>query len=753
MDHYGYQGWQGQGNGGGNRGGRGGNRGGFRGGNRGGYGQMSQPHHVVPAFHPQGTLPNVGAQPGMHVAAPIHAPGVPPHVRANLPITPPTGPAAMTRVGRSDHLSNLPTPSPAAPKAMRPPQSFNSPTQPAARSYDKWARHIADGLVRNGGTPSSQMPAVKPNEGEDNVSRGLDKGVSPPKEIHHGIDRAGLAQRINAEKEVLAQNSDRAQTSTAEKTSVSGSIEPPATTLLSPASTNALPMPTPPTSPAEKSSLDTAESSQAADEPRPVRDANGFIRGEAKLNRRFLPTLVTPDLTQTSINPKTSKVFTEEEWTMQVRVRDARRLERASKKKKEAKMKHLEVKALLEGKDDLPVEEKLAIIVKGFEEKCVSLEQLRDSHIAITTEKDKFKKDLHRANAASVNYRNDLEQAQGDMEKERKEHGKVIRSVEEKLAEKEEMLDSALKRSEEYSECKKLLKEAEDRCASFEAELTICKNDLDVSNGRCNDLKKDLEECGIQQKNMDSEVAKASQDLQASRERCEELEKQLADRCKELQATNDRNSAQDDILRQQGSETPGETADDRIIGDVLTTAASGSKMFSGEEETFVTPRLIYTADINQSTRFGGRYSKKTILSLIGLFSLLLLSPAFSGIFGTTPPAVEIAPEFESANQQLVFNTTTGSSFEAPSTSAVAPIPTSTVATYTSAIPDGYFASFQQIIEAPDNSSFIEEEARDEWMKEGICEYEEFPMARKAIYTAALAVGIHGFVWLSPMVGV
>jgi len=98
---------------------------------------------------------------------------------------------------------------------------------------------------------------------------------------------------------------------------------------------------------------------------------------------------------------------------------------------------------------------------------------------------------------------------------------------------------------------------------------------------------------------------------------------------------------------------------------------------------------------------------------------LFLSAAVTSIFHTTLPAVDVAPEFEPSNQQLVLNSTTYSSFDAPSTSAVAPISTSAVDTSTSAIPDDFFASFQQVIEIPDNSSFFEEEEENEWMKEGI----------------------------------
>ncbi|PVH73603.1 hypothetical protein DL98DRAFT_594869 [Cadophora sp. DSE1049] len=733
MDQSGYRKWQDPGN----RVGRGGNRGGFRGGNRGGYGQNSYPHHVAPTFQQQEPLPSYGPRSNLLVASPTQPAALPPHIRAILPVTPPTGPAATAR-------------------ADRPGRPFNPPIQPAADNYVMWTRHIANGLVQNRGILSSQLPAVIHTEVEKNESGGLDNDPSPLREIHRGTDRAELARRIKVEADVLAQNSDRAQNSTTEKNSVSDSIEPHATTIPSSTSPNKPTMPTSPTSPAEKASPDSAEGTQFHDKLRSLRDANGFIPGQAKMNRRLLPTLATPELTEDDINPKTDKVFTKEEWEMQVRARDLRRLERAAKRNKEHKKKNLEVEALLEGKDDLPWEDKMAVIVKALEEKTFSLEQLRASHITLAADKDKFKRDMQKANVASINYRNDLHQVKGEFEEERKKHEKAIRVVKDKFAKKEDELDSTLKQAEELSECKKHLEEAEERYTKSEAELTTCKNDLDVSKNQYSDLKTQLEKCETQHAELVTEHAKASQDLQTSRERCEELEKQLNDCWEELKAANDRIGLQDDALRQQDSpddrKSPGETVGDKMIEDIPTNAASDSKIVVGEVATSPTLPSIDTSSARQSGRAKGNFSMKRILSLIGFFLFVSVFGRLTGFYSTTPPAVGIAPDFESANQQLVFTSTTCSSFDAHSTSAVAPIPTSTVATCISTIPDGFFASFQQVIKVPDNSSFVEEVGENEWVKEEVCEYEEFPTVRKAIFTAVLAASIHGIVWLTPMMG-
>ena len=469
----------------------------------------------------------------------------------------------------------------------------------------------------------------------------------------------------------------------------------------------------PPVAPAEKHATGTAHRSQVDHEsPLPIRDNNGFIPGEAKLNRKFLPSLATPEPSEDAINPKTGKTFTKKEWEMQVRIRDHRRLERAAKRNKDQGEKNQEVEALLEGKEGLSEEEKMQILVKALNDNAFALKSIRASHFELAAEK------------------------------ERKALENAMRVLEVKLAEKETELDSASKR----------LAETEDRSTKSEAELVACKSDLNIANSRNSNLEKQLEESAAHVKELNADHTKTSKDLQTSQKRCQVLERQLNDQHEELIATNRRIYHQDDALRHQQFSVD-ESDGSKMLEGNPTNTDIGSKIAELEGPSASTSQIIDHRTAIRSPHVRGKLSKKSIIfSVIALLGFLLLSASFTSIFHTTPPAIDVAPEFGPSNQQLVFDSTTCPVSDEPSTSAVAPIPTSTVATYTSAIPDDFFASLNQVVEVPDNSSFVEEEGENEWTKEGICVYEEFPTVRKAIFTAVLAVGIHGIVWLTPMLG-
>lgn len=568
--------------------------------------------------------------------------------------------------------------------------------------------------------------------------------------------RERLAQRIKAEKDAHAQKSglglpalyhhihadkiasDRTPFSGTEMSSVSNT-----TTLPHSTSSIETAMPTPPATPAEKNVMNTAHRSQCDNEsPLPIRDNNGFVPGAAKLNRKFLPSLANPEPSEDAINPKTGKTFTKKEWEMQVRVRDHRRLERAAKRNKDQEEKNQEVEALLEGKDGLSEGEKMQILVKALSDNTFALKSIRASHVELAAEKERLKRDKQRSNAEAINYRNDLEQAKKDSEKERKALENAMRVLEVKLAEKETELDSASKR----------LGEAEDRSTKSVAELVASKSDLNIAKSRNSNLEKQLEQSAAHVKELKADHTKTSEDLQTSRKRIQVLKKQLNDQHEELMATNGRISHQNDALRHQQSSVD-EADGSKMLKGIPTNPAIGSKIADGEGPSASTSPIIDHRTAIRTPHVRGKSSKKSIIfSVIAFLGFLFLSASVTSIFHTTLPAVDVAPEFGPSNQHLVFDSTTCSFSDAPSTSAVAPIPTSTVATYTSAIPDDFFASLNQVVEVPDNSSFVKEEGENEWMEEGICVYEEFPKVRKAIFTAVLAVGIHGIVWLTPMLG-
>jgi len=196
-------------------------------------------------------------------------------------------------------------------------------------------------------------------------------------------------------------------------------------------------MPTPPATPAKGSTADTTHRSQGDDQsPLLTRDNNGFIPGEAKLNRKLLPSLATPEPSEHVINPKTGKTFTKKLWEMQVRVRDHRRLERAAKKNKDQEEKNQEVEALLEGKDDLSEGEKMEILAKALKDNTFALKSVRASLVELAAEKETLKRDNQRFNAEAVNYRNDLEQANKEFEKERKAYENAICLIEGTLVDK-----------------------------------------------------------------------------------------------------------------------------------------------------------------------------------------------------------------------------------------------------------------------------------------------------------------------------
>ena len=121
---------------------------------------------------------------------------------------------------------------------------------------------------------------------------------------------------------------------------------------------------------------------------------------------------------------------------MQVRVRDHRRLERAAKKNKDQEEKNQEVEALLEGKDDLSEGEKMEILAKALKDNTFALKSVRASLVELAAEKETLKRDNQRFNAEAVNYRNDLEQAKKEFEKERKAYENAICLIEGTLVDK-----------------------------------------------------------------------------------------------------------------------------------------------------------------------------------------------------------------------------------------------------------------------------------------------------------------------------
>ncbi|KAK0118539.1 hypothetical protein ONS96_011633 [Cadophora gregata f. sp. sojae] len=761
MDQYGYQRWPAQGNGVYSRGGRGENRGGFRGGNRGGYDHSIYAQHVEPTFHQQKTFQHPAPQQFSPFAPQTYQTQPAPHARV-VPLTPSAAPTASR---------SIPTARP-----------FNPSTEPAAitvEKFDKWAAHIKEGLVRNQGTASSRLPVITHAEREKNKPEGLSSGVCEPGVLNRGIDRGELARRMKVEQNTLARHSDHTKTSSPEKPTVS---EIPKNLIAEvPRSTSAgkHTIPTPPPTPIEKASSNINKQVQSNDQL-PARDGNGFILGEAKLNRRLLPTLTSSEPIENDINPKTGKIFTEEEWDHQIRVRDHRRLERAAKRNHHAKAKNSKVNALLKGKDDLPAEEKIEILVKAFEENQTALGQLRDSHVKLAAEKDKLKTNMQRANSDSINYRNDLEQVKVDLENERRDHRAAIRDVENKLAKKQMEVDAALKKLKNSQECcaeqnEFIAQTSEDLRVAHELYAELEKASSQNTQDNFN-LTQEIDNLILQNRSAEKQLNRRVEELGLANIRTSGLESKISDQSEQLQAVGE---ALEGLRREVKHKTDAfkpnrpdtvkadfVSNNDDILDVIEDYVLPDPDITFNEKALTVTDSEIIIGDITSNTAIDGKIVKSEestyptspstnncFLSVMGVLLVSLFLTGISGFYGAKPSAVNMAPNFNATYQQLVFTATMCSPLEAPSAFAVTPIPTSTIATYTSAIPDNFFAPFELVIEVPDNTSFVEEEeSKNKWTEKGICQYEEFPKVRKAIFTAVLAAGIHGIVLLSPILG-
>ncbi|KAH7348896.1 hypothetical protein BKA65DRAFT_477281 [Rhexocercosporidium sp. MPI-PUGE-AT-0058] len=186
--------------------------------------------------------------------------------------------------------------------------------------------------------------------------------------------------------------------------------------------------------------------------------------------------------------------------------------------------------------------------------------------------------------------------------------------------------------------------------------------------------------------------------------------------------------------------------DEMIRADGSSDLDSKSRISSSHENEAITSPSIKISPTSAIIPCGpakkGGPSRKVIGA--SFFGTIMLTLAYFGLafYNAPTPEVIMEPEFEFFNQQLVLTPTT-CPFQAPSTSALAPIPTKTVATYNTAIPEDFWVSFQQVIEIPHNGSFVEEDVSKASVVDDMCELrEEFPKLRKAIFTAGLAVVIH-----------
>ncbi|KAH6690757.1 hypothetical protein BKA61DRAFT_584991 [Leptodontidium sp. MPI-SDFR-AT-0119] len=505
------------------------------------------------------------------------------------------------------------------------------------------------------------------------------------------------------------------------------------------------------------------------------------------------------------------RLFTPAEWQNHLRIRDMRKVERKAKGNCKARQATFQVERMNQS-EDMSDKERVEILTNNLRSKDHSIGQLRDINRGLTLERNKFERGLNNSNSDLATCRSDFAKRQEDLDQQRKGYEEAVRSIEEQLAQKQRNLASAQADSKEHSACRGKLEDAEDRCSTVNAELDECKSQLKTSlqfkklleeaEERCarlekrnaelqkvatdnakaiqlltkrnsnqaeefSDLRKQLEEGAQVAKGLKKEL----DDHAESAKSCiQDLESQLTEQLNcmgAIEAAFDKfvhqkatsagvvESAADSTTNTGPSQsnpvgdndsTLAEKNDEKVGSGVVSDPGAENQIaVGGGEESTTSASINTTNDDVTRPRLAtnnGKASKKIVtVSFLGTIIAMLVYLAIA-FCAPTPPEITHTLEFESISLQLVFTPTT-CPFQGPSTSAVASIPTTTAATYNKVTPENFWVSFQQVVETPNNGSLIEDEGSETPVDEGVCDLrEEFPRLRKAIFTAGVAVVIH-----------
>ncbi|KAH9205659.1 hypothetical protein DL95DRAFT_490350 [Leptodontidium sp. 2 PMI_412] len=281
---------------------------------------------------------------------------------------------------------------------------------------------------------------------------------------------------------------------------------------------------TPPPSEKERRFISIAEDDIASRSSSPAPEGGDNISVSSTPDRNLTP--VTPGSAMaTDINPKTGKVFTPAEWQNHLRIRDMRKVERKAKGNCKARQTTFQVERMIKS-EDISDKERVEILTNNLRSKDHSIGQLRDINRGLTLERNKFERGLNNSNSGLATCRSDFAKCQEDFDKQRKGYEEAVRGIEEQLAQKQRNLASAQADSKEHSTCRGKLEDAEDRCSTVNAELDECKSQLKTSL----QFKKLLEEA-------DERCARLEK-------RNVELQKMATDNAKAIQLLTKRNSNQ-----------------------------------------------------------------------------------------------------------------------------------------------------------------------------------------------------------------